>query len=251
MDTAIDAVLAGYDERAANELALMQELTPEELMRRVDEFLIPIGPDTGKVLNMLIRSSRARTILELGTSYGYSTIFLAEAARATGGKVISVDISADKQRYAEEHLRAAGLSSFVEFVTCDARDFIASFMGVLDFVLIDLWKDLYIPCFDLVHPKLSEGAFVAADTSFSRSSSARRWRPIADTSQVKPDLNRSCCRSEAESSLAGTPAEPSERIACSSGSGSRFEDALPVGPRALAATGGGSIFYRWPSPRPI
>jgi predicted O-methyltransferase YrrM len=141
----------------------MQDLTPEELMRRVDEFLIPIGPDTGKVLNVLIRSLRARTILELGTSYGYSTIFLAEAARASGGKVISVDISADKQRYAEDHLMAAGLNSFVEFVTCDARDFIASFMGVLDFVLIDLWKDLYIPCFDLVRPKLSEGAFVAAD----------------------------------------------------------------------------------------
>jgi predicted O-methyltransferase YrrM len=163
MDKEVEAVLAGYDERAANEFAVMQQLTPEELMRRVDEFLIPIGPDTGKVLNTLIRSLPARTILELGTSYGYSTIFLAEAARASGGKVISVDISADKQRYAEEHLKAAGLNSCVEFVTCDARDFIASFMGVLDFVLIDLWKDLYIPCFDLVHPKLSEGAFVAAD----------------------------------------------------------------------------------------
>jgi predicted O-methyltransferase YrrM len=163
MDREVEAILAGYDERAAKELAVMQELAPEELMRRVDEFLIPIGPDTGKVLNLLIRSLPARTILELGTSYGYSTIFLAEAARASGGKVFSVDISADKQRYAAEHLKAAGLNSFVEFVSCDACDFIASFMGVLDFVLIDLWKDLYIPCFDLVHPRLSVGAFVAAD----------------------------------------------------------------------------------------
>jgi predicted O-methyltransferase YrrM len=163
MDREVEAVLAGYNERAAKELALMQQLAPDELMRRVDEFLIPIGPDTGKLLNVLIRSLPARTILELGTSYGYSTIFLADAARASGGKVISVDISSDKQRYAEKHLNAAGLNSFVELVTCDARDFIASFMGVLDFVLIDLWKDLYIPCFDLVRPKLSKGAFVAAD----------------------------------------------------------------------------------------
>jgi predicted O-methyltransferase YrrM len=81
MDRETEAVLAGYDERAAKELALMQGLTPEELMRRVDEFLIPIGPDTGRILNLLIRSLRARTILELGTSYGYSTIFLSEAAR--------------------------------------------------------------------------------------------------------------------------------------------------------------------------
>jgi predicted O-methyltransferase YrrM len=89
--------------------------------------------------------------------------FFSARPRACKGKGISVDISADKRRYAEEHLKAAGLNSCVEFVTCDARDFIASFMGMLDFVLIDLWKDLYIPCFDLIHPKLSEGAFVAAD----------------------------------------------------------------------------------------
>ncbi len=163
MDTDIEAVLAGYDQRAAKELALLQELTPDEMLRRVDEFLIPIGPDAGQLLNVIIKSSQARIILELGTAYGYSTIFLAEAARACQGKVISLDINADKQRYASEHLTAAGLGSFVEFVTGDARDVIASLAGPFDFVLIDLWKDLYIPCFDLVHPKLSEGAFVAAD----------------------------------------------------------------------------------------
>jgi predicted O-methyltransferase YrrM len=163
MDKEIEAVVAGYDERAARELALMQELTPDDMLRRGDEFLIPIGPDAGRLLNIIIKSSQAQTILELGTSYGYSTLFLAEAARACQGKVISVDISADKQRYANEHLSTAGLASFVEFVTADARDLIASLPGQFDFVLIDLWKDLYVPCFDLVYPKLSEGAFVAAD----------------------------------------------------------------------------------------
>jgi predicted O-methyltransferase YrrM len=163
MDKKVEAVLAGYDERAAKELAIMRELTTEELLRRVDEFLIPIGPDTGRLLNTLIKSQPARTILELGTSYGYSTVFLAEAARAARGKVISVDISAEKQRYAKEHLIAACLDEVVEFVTGDARELIGSLTGPLDFVLIDLWKDLYIPCFDLVRPKLSEGAFIAAD----------------------------------------------------------------------------------------
>jgi len=163
MDNAVKAVLTHYDQRGAKELAVMQELSPDEMMRRVDEFLISIGPDTGTVLNILVKSLRARTILEIGTSYGHSTVFLAEAARANNGKVITVDISADKQRYADEQLTAAGLDSFVKFLTGDARDLIASITGSLDFVLIDLWKDLYIPCFDLVYPKLSEGAFVAAD----------------------------------------------------------------------------------------
>jgi predicted O-methyltransferase YrrM len=163
MDRDVEAVLAGYDQRAAKELALMQELTPEEMMRRVDEFLLPIGPDAGTLLNLIIKSLRVPTILELGTSYGYSTVFLSEAARTCQGRVISVDINADKQRYASEQLSAAGLGSFVELVNGDARDVIASLAGPLDFVLIDLWKDLYIPCFDLVRPKLSEGALLAAD----------------------------------------------------------------------------------------
>ena len=163
MDSEIEAVLARYDQRAAKELAVMQQLSSDELMSRVDEFLISIGPDTGTLLNVLIRSRRARTILELGTSYGHSTIFLAEAARGGNGKVISIDIKADKQAYAYEQLEAAGLDPFVEFLTGDACEIIPSVTGAIDFVLIDLWKDLYIPCFDLVYPKLSEGAFVAAD----------------------------------------------------------------------------------------
>lgn len=163
MDNDVKAVLAHYDQRAAKELAVMQGLSSDELMSRVDEFLISIGPDTGTLLNVLIRAMRAQTILELGTSYGHSTVFLAEAARASNGKVVSIDIKAEKQRYAREQLASAGLDSFVEFQTGDAREIVASFAGSIDFVLIDLWKDLYIPCFDLVYPKLSDGAFVAAD----------------------------------------------------------------------------------------
>jgi predicted O-methyltransferase YrrM len=77
--------------------------------------------------------------------------------------VISIDIHADKQCYAREQLSAAGLESLVEFRTGDAPDVIASLPDGLDFVLIDLWKDLYISCFDLAYRKLSDRALVAAD----------------------------------------------------------------------------------------
>jgi predicted O-methyltransferase YrrM len=163
MERMIETVLAGYESRAAREAVLMDELPLEEMMRRADEFLFPVGPDTGSLLNLLIKALRARTILELGTSYGYSAIFLAEAARTTGGVVISIDVNADKQRHAREQLVAAGLESFVELRAGDAREIIASLPEGIDFVLIDLWKELYIPCFDLVYPKLSDGALLAAD----------------------------------------------------------------------------------------
>jgi predicted O-methyltransferase YrrM len=188
LEPRIEAVLAAYNRRSERETALMSELPVEEVMRRVDEFLISIGPDTGTLLNILIKAARAKTILELGTSYGHSTVFLAEAACATGGHVISLDVSADKQRYAREQLAAAGLESFVELRTGDAREVIASLPNPLDFVLIDLWKELYIPCFDLVYPMLSDGALLAADNilfpEFSRNDMAAYRRHV----RTKPGI---------------------------------------------------------------
>jgi predicted O-methyltransferase YrrM len=163
MDSRVEAVLAEYDERAAREWALMRNMPLEETIQRVDEFLISIGPDTGTLLNVLIKGARSRSIVELGTCYGHSTVFLAEAARACDGHVVSIDVSAQKQTYAREQLAEAGLDAVVDFVTGDAREVLAAMPGPLDFVLIDLWKDLYIPCFDLVYPKLADGAFVVAD----------------------------------------------------------------------------------------
>ena len=64
------------------------------MMQHIDEFLLPVGPATGQLMNILIKEAKAKTILEIGTSHGYSTVWLAEAARATGGKVITLDVHA-------------------------------------------------------------------------------------------------------------------------------------------------------------
>jgi hypothetical protein len=162
MDNEVRDVLTHYDQRATKELALMQELSPDKMMRRrrisdLDWSGHRHGLKHSR--QIVARTNHPRNWDRLRPLH----VFLAEAARANKGKVITVDISADKQRYADEQLTAAGLDSFVEFLAGDARDLIASITGSLDFVLIDIWKDLYIPCFDLVCPKLSEGAFVAAD----------------------------------------------------------------------------------------
>jgi len=139
-------------------------------------FCFPVGPATGQLMNILIKEAKAKTILEIGTSHGYSTVWLAEAARATGGKVITLDLHAGKQEYAHNALRKAGLADLVEFKLGDARESISTLSGPIDFVLLDLWKDLYIPCFDLFYPKLSGGAIVVADNmlfpEFSRSDAA-------------------------------------------------------------------------------
>jgi predicted O-methyltransferase YrrM len=163
MDAAIATVLAEYEKRGAEEHKLQLKGTMDEWLDRRDEFLIAVGPATGQLLNILAKSVKAKTILELGTSYGYSTVWLAEAARATGGKLISLDKADYKHDYARTMLAKAGLSAHVDFRLGDARDTIKSLAGPFDFVLVDLWKDIYIECLDLFYPKLSPGAFIAAD----------------------------------------------------------------------------------------
>jgi predicted O-methyltransferase YrrM len=163
MDAAIEAVLAEYDKRGAEEHKLRDQTGMDKWLDRRDEFLIAVGPATGRLLNILAKSVKAKTILELGTSYGYSTVWLADAARATGGKLITLEKAEYKQDYARDMLTKAGLSAHVDFRLGDARETIKSLSGPFDFVLVDLWKDLYVECLDLFYPKLSPGAFIAAD----------------------------------------------------------------------------------------
>ena len=188
MDSAIETVLRQYDQRAADEMKQMQELPPGEFAKRIDEFLLAVGPATGQLMNLLIKEAKARTILELGTSHGYSTVWLAEAARTTGGKVITLEIHTGKQQYARQALSKAGLADFVEFKLGDARESIAALAGPIDFVLLDLWKDLYIPCFDLFYPKLGSGAMVVADNMIFPEFSRREAEDYRTHVRTKGDL---------------------------------------------------------------
>jgi predicted O-methyltransferase YrrM len=163
MDEAVRRVLTEYETRIDAENLVFESDDIANLMARRDEFLLPVGPDTGRVLNILIKSAKARSILELGTSYGYSTIWLAEAARETGGRVVSLELADYKAKYAREALGRAGLADHVDIHVGSAVETLPGLAGPYDFVLVDLWKELYVTCLDLVYPKLAHGAFVAAD----------------------------------------------------------------------------------------
>jgi predicted O-methyltransferase YrrM len=162
-DARVRAVLAEYGERMAREQELYRTLDRSEFARRRDEFLLGVGEATGALMYILAEATGARTILEVGTSYGYSTVWLAAAAREAGGMLHTLELVPEKADYARERIERAGLSAHVTFHVGDAQSLIEALPAPFDFVLIDLWKDLYIPCFDLVYPKLSQGAFVVAD----------------------------------------------------------------------------------------
>ena len=90
-----------------------------------------------------------------------------ETARSVGGKVFSYEIASNKQAYAKAQIAAAELSEFVEWRLGDAVSLLASQSGPIDFVLMDLWKDLYVPCFEALYPKLALNGVIVADNMLS------------------------------------------------------------------------------------
>ena len=162
MDSRFETVLARYNSRMAQESALMQR---DEAAIRVhrDALLLAVGPEVGWFLHALTIGRAAKRILELGTSYGYSTLLLADAARRNGGKVYTLELAADKQAFARQQIEEAGLSAHVEWMLGDATQLLKSLDGPFDVVLVDLWKDKYVECFELFHGKLANNAVVVAD----------------------------------------------------------------------------------------
>jgi len=126
-----------------------------------------VGPDTGRFLNILVRSLKAPVVLEIGTSFGYSGIWLAEAARASGGRVITMELYGQKSAFARDMAEKAGLADHIDFRVGDAAALIADLADRVDFVLLDLFKDLYVPCLEAFYPKLNPGAILVADNMLS------------------------------------------------------------------------------------
>jgi len=187
-DPRVAEVFAAYAERHSEENARMRSLAPGEMGARRDEFLLPVGAEAARFLHSLVVARAPRTILELGTSYGYSTLFLADAARICGARVITVDLDPAKQAYAADMLDRAGLGGIVEFRSGDAIAIVDADPGPFDFVFLDIWKDLYVPCFEAVYPKLSDEAVLATDNMVYPEGARESARALRAAINAKPDL---------------------------------------------------------------
>jgi predicted O-methyltransferase YrrM len=161
VDPVIERVLADFERRAEEEQRRTMTLGAPGTDR--DELLLSVGRDAGLLLYLLATGAQSRRILELGSSYGYSTVWLAAAARQTGGKVQSLELRDYKIEHARQALTRAGLSSRVEFHMGDCLETLQALPGPFDLVLLDVWKDVYVPCFELVYPKLAPGGVICAD----------------------------------------------------------------------------------------
>jgi predicted O-methyltransferase YrrM len=126
---------------------------------------MPVSPDVGRLLYILARTRPAKVIVEFGTSFGISGIHLAAAVRdAGGGRLIATELDGVKAERAARNFRACGLSEFIDLRVGDAFETLGSDIGgSIDLLLLDGWKEAYLPMLQFLEPQLAPGALVVAD----------------------------------------------------------------------------------------
>jgi predicted O-methyltransferase YrrM len=129
--------------------------------------MLNLEPETAQLISILIRTGQRTRILEIGTSNGYSTIWLAWAARATGGHVTSIDRDEQKQAMANANLQRAGLRDQVTLLAGDATEIVSGLPGPFDVVFFDADRTSAPAQLTLLLPKLTPGALLLADNVIS------------------------------------------------------------------------------------
>jgi predicted O-methyltransferase YrrM len=138
-------------------------------MNFVRDKLVALDPEKCELCYLLCRALRARRVVEFGTSFGVSTIYLAAAVRDNvrdfggEGTVIGTEIEPGKAAAAQGNLSEAGLGDFVEIRIGDATESLKDAGGVVDFLLLDSWIPGVRPVIDLMAPQLRAGSLVLCD----------------------------------------------------------------------------------------
>jgi predicted O-methyltransferase YrrM len=161
---------------------------PEDEIKafRSDKF-VALDRDKAEFCYQLCRAANARRIVEAGTSYGVSTLYLAAAVRdnirASGGEgvVIGTEYEPEKASAARVHFEQAGLSGFIDLREGDLRETLRRIDGPVDFMLVDIWIAMARPALELVAPHLRAGAMVVCDnTAMHRDAYAEYFAFIDD-----------------------------------------------------------------------
>lgn len=138
-----------------------------------------VEPESAQVLALLIRALAPRRLLELGTSNGYSTIWLADAARAVGGSLVSVEVDAARAERARENLARAGLDELVELRVEDAAATLsAGADGAWDFIFVDAERPAYPGYWPDLVRLLAPRGLLAVDNVVSHASELVEFREL-------------------------------------------------------------------------
>ncbi|BES69468.1 class I SAM-dependent methyltransferase [Marinobacter nanhaiticus D15-8W] len=151
--------------------------------------MLNITRDTGEFLSVLVRATGARSILEIGTSNGYSTLWLAEAAVATGGQVVTVEYLESKYQLAAETFAKSGLAQVIESHNADAKEVLRTMADAsVDFLFLDSERTEYVGWFADIKRVLINGGLLVVDNAVSHE---QQMMPFIGLLNADPDFTTS------------------------------------------------------------
>jgi predicted O-methyltransferase YrrM len=166
-DAQINDTEAYYAQRERDESQSGKKSFDDDVRRFLADKMVALDRDKAEFCYQLCRSLRATRVVEAGTSFGVSTLYLAAAVRdnqVENGVVIGTEYEPSKAEVARENFREAGLNEFIELREGDLRQTLQDVGGPVDFMLVDIW-DVALPALERVSSSLRRGAIVACDNT--------------------------------------------------------------------------------------
>jgi predicted O-methyltransferase YrrM len=158
--------MMSYFAKRAAEGSLNFNKFDDQTNRFLSDKLVALDRDKAEFCYQVCRSLNAQRIVEAGTSFGVSTLFLAAAVRDNGGGiVIGTEYEPSKARVARANFAEAGLADLIDLREGDLRETLKDVGGPVDFMLIDIWTPMSRPALSLVAPRLRKGAVVICDNT--------------------------------------------------------------------------------------
>ena len=155
----------------------------EDLFENQREGMMNVPPEDGRLLRVLTEAMRARRVVEIGTSNGYSGIWFCMALHKTGGELITYEIDAGRAKLARENFKRAGVEDIVTLIEGDAHEEVKKLKGRIDIVFIDAEKSGYMDYLNKLLPLVRPGGLILAHNTSGLASSMKDYLDAVTTSE--------------------------------------------------------------------
>ena len=161
-------MLHNIPEPVRNRMNFLEKIDKED---RVDgtprmQRLRQVPPETGKFLSIIAAGAPKGKFIEIGTSAGYSTMWIALACMERGNKIKTFEILKEKIKLAKETFKESKMEKYIDLVEGDARDFLKGEKDI-SFCFLDAKKEVYEECYDLIIPNMVKGGLLVADNAIN------------------------------------------------------------------------------------